>query len=159
MATVAWWKGARGEWYVAVQLILMALLFFGPKTVSGWLPLIFPFSHQLGIILGLVGLSFLCLALFKHGRKITPVPHPGDRESLIISGPYRIVRHPMYCGGILLGIGWAFVVEGWLTFGYALVLLIFADIKARREEKWLMEKFSTYAAYKQRVRKLVPFVY
>jgi len=36
---------------------------------------------------------------------------------------------------------------------------VFLDVKSRREEKWLSDKFSTYAAYKKRVRKLIPFIY
>lgn len=31
-----WWKGARGEWLVAIQLALIALVFIGPATVRGW---------------------------------------------------------------------------------------------------------------------------
>jgi protein-S-isoprenylcysteine O-methyltransferase Ste14 len=39
------------------------------------------------------------------------------------------------------------------------VLLIFFDIKSRREEKWLQDKYSNYTAYQKRVRKLIPFIY
>jgi protein-S-isoprenylcysteine O-methyltransferase Ste14 len=65
----------------------------------------------------------------------------------------------MYSGGVVLALGWALCVRGWLTLLYVVVLFVFVDMKSRREEKWLAEKFSTYATYKKRVRKLIPFVY
>jgi len=65
----------------------------------------------------------------------------------------------MYSGGIALAFGWALFVQGWLTILYALVLFAFLDIKASREERWLVERFSDYSEYQRRVRKLVPFVY
>jgi protein-S-isoprenylcysteine O-methyltransferase Ste14 len=90
---------------------------------------------------------------------LTAVPYPKDEGMLIETGPYRLVRHPMYCGGILISLGWALWVHSWLTLGYVMVLFVFFDIKSRCEEHWLKAKFSDYAAYQKRVRKLIPFVY
>jgi protein-S-isoprenylcysteine O-methyltransferase Ste14 len=58
-----------------------------------------------------------------------------------------------------MALGWALWVTSWLTLGYAMVLFVFFDIKSRREEQWLKAKFSGYAAYQKRARKLIPFVY
>ncbi len=96
--------------------------------------------------------------LFKLGSGLTPLPYPRPHAILIQTGPYRLVRHPIYTGGIALAFGWAFIVCGWLTLCYAAVLLIFLDIKSSREELWLMEKFEGYRDYQKRVRKLIPFV-
>jgi protein-S-isoprenylcysteine O-methyltransferase Ste14 len=65
----------------------------------------------------------------------------------------------MYSGGIIFAYGWAFVVHGWLTLVYATVLLIFFEIKARREEQWLIERFPEYPDYRRRVRMLIPFIH
>jgi len=48
---------------------------------------------------------------------------------------------------------------GWLTLAYAALLSVLFDAKARREERWLVEKFPSHADYQRRVRTLVPFVY
>ena len=69
------------------------------------------------------------------------------------------MRHPVYAGGIALAFGWALWVGGWLTLLYALLLLVFMDYKATREELWLREQYPGYPAYAARVRKLIPFVY
>ena len=58
-----------------------------------------------------------------------------------------------------LAFGWALFVQGWLTLGYAALLFAFFDIKSRKEEAWLLARFPDYARYRQRVRKLVPFLY
>jgi protein-S-isoprenylcysteine O-methyltransferase Ste14 len=157
-----WWKGTHGEWYVVVQLGLIALLLFGPRTLPGWPAWTFPFAGPgsfVGAIFLLIGALFLFFGILKHGKNITPVPYPQDHATLIESGPYKLVRHPMYCGGIFVAFGWALWVHGWLTIIYAIVIFLFLDIKARREEEWLKERFSGYGPYQRRVRKLIPFVY
>ena len=35
MSQTSWWKGARGEWYVVAQIVLLALVVFGPRTGPG----------------------------------------------------------------------------------------------------------------------------
>ena len=82
-----------------------------------------------------------------------------DDATLIESGLYGWVRHPIYCGLILAAFGWGLLVQGWLTLLWAAVLLIFFDIKSRREEAWLLARFPAYADYRRRVRKLIPFIY
>ncbi len=55
--------------------------------------------------------------------------------------------------------GWALVWGNLLTLFYAVILFIFFDIKSRREEKRLADKFPEYSDYQGRVCKLIPFVY
>jgi protein-S-isoprenylcysteine O-methyltransferase Ste14 len=65
----------------------------------------------------------------------------------------------MYSGVIFAAFGWVLLARGWLTLGYVLAACVFLDVKVRREEKWLLERFPGYGAYRRRVRKLIPFVY
>jgi protein-S-isoprenylcysteine O-methyltransferase Ste14 len=157
-----WWKGTRGEWLVVVQVALIGLVFFGPRTMLGRPAWAFPFPHACSVIGGLLmvtgGLLFFA-GLFWLGRGLTPLPYPKEGAALVQTGPFALVRHPMYGGGLVFGLGWALFVRGWLTLLYVVALFMFLDLKSRREEKWLMEKFPNYADYQQRVRKLVPFVY
>jgi len=97
--------------------------------------------------------------IFGLGANLTALPYPKDEATLVETGPYRLVRHPIYSGVILMAFGWALWVHGWLTIGYAIILFVFFDVKSRREEQWLKGKFPDYAAYQKRVRKLIPFVY
>lgn len=157
-----WWRGARGEWYVAVQLALMAAVFLGPRTLPGlpaWPAPIARFTKFAGAALMLGGGGLLLAGLFRLGSNLTPLPYPKPNAALVQSGPYRLVRHPIYAGGIVFAYGWALVTLGWLTLVYATVLLIFLDLKSTREERWLAEKFPDYPDYQRRVRKLIPFIH
>ncbi|MBI5950705.1 MAG: isoprenylcysteine carboxylmethyltransferase family protein [Chloroflexi bacterium] len=162
MAKTPWWKGAHGEWFVVAQVALIVLVFFGPRNIPSWPrwtpPFIWLGSIAGGIIL-LAGILLLTAAIFRLGPNLTPVPYPKDEGTLIETGPYRLVRHPMYCGGILIAFGWGLLVHGWLTLGYAIIMLVFFDFKSRREEEWLKAKFPGYGEYQKHVRKLIPFVY
>ena len=162
MTSSPWWKGPHGEWYVVAQIVLMVLVFFGPQTWSGLPIWAFAFDQigsVAGVVLLLAGGFLLAAGIVRLGANLTAVPYPKEQATLVETGPYSIVRHPMYSGGIILALGWALLVHGWLTIGYAIILFLFFDVKSRREEQWLSTKFSGYAAYQKRVRKLIPMVY
>jgi protein-S-isoprenylcysteine O-methyltransferase Ste14 len=158
----SWWRGARGEWYVIGQLVLMAFVFLGPRTLPGlpaWPAPLARVSVLVGAAIGLAGVLLLLAGLARLGPNLTPLPHPTDRATLVQSGPYRFVRHPMYAGGIAMAYGWALFVCGWLTLAYATLLFAFLDAKATREERWLASRFPDYPAYQARVHKLIPFIH
>jgi protein-S-isoprenylcysteine O-methyltransferase Ste14 len=155
-----WWKGARGEWLVVVQVALIGLVLLGPRTLFGQPAWQFPQACPIvGVVLMLLGAVLLFAGLVSLGSGLTPLPYPKEGANFIQTGPYSLVRHPMYCGGLIFSVGWALYVQGWLTLGYVAVMFVFLDMKSRREERWLAEKFPMYATYQRRVRKLIPFVY
>ncbi len=157
-----WWKGHRGEWYVAVQGLLFLLIAFGPRSAFGlspWPQSAAGLTHAAGLALLALGFAVCAVAALHLGNNLTPLPHPKDDATLVTGGLYRLVRHPIYFGVLLLAFGWALFVQGWLTLGYAALLFVFFDIKSRKEEAWLTARFPEYAAYRRRVRKLVPFIY
>jgi protein-S-isoprenylcysteine O-methyltransferase Ste14 len=159
---VPWWRGTRGEWYVAGQLVLIAVVFFGPRTLPGlavWPAPLARISVTVGAALMLAGSGLLVVGLLWLGSNLTPLPYPRPHAILVQTRPYRLVRHPMYVGGIVLAYVWALVVRGWLTLVYATVLFVFLDVKSTREERWLADKFPDYPDYKRRVRKLIPFIH
>jgi len=162
MATAAWWKGARGEWYVAVQIVLVALIAVGPRTWNGWPDWPFPggrLASLVGLALLVGGAGLVAGGVLKLGAALTPLPYPAADARLQETGVYRVVRHPMYCGVLFAAFGWALLRHGWLTLGYALAGWVLIELKVRQEEQWLLERFPGYGAYQRRVRKLIPFVY
>jgi protein-S-isoprenylcysteine O-methyltransferase Ste14 len=116
-------------------------------------------SVIVGAAFMLAGSGLLVAGFLRLGSNLTPLPYPRPQAILVQTGPYRLVRHPMYVGGIVLAYGWALVVRGWLTLVYATVLFVFLDIKSTREERWLADKFPDYPDYQRRVRKLIPFIH
>jgi protein-S-isoprenylcysteine O-methyltransferase Ste14 len=161
---VPWWKGERGEWYVAAQVALFLLIGFGPATAS-WLPA-WPagtsrVSSTLGAVLVFGGFVLMIAGAVQlaFGRSLSALPSPTDTATLIDTGVFALVRHPMYCGALWAVFGWGLSSQGLLRLGYGVLLTVLFDLKASREERSLDERFPAYAAYKARVRKLIPFVY
>jgi len=69
------------------------------------------------------------------------------------------VRHPLYSGILFMAFGWSLYANSFVGLAFDVLLLVFFDRKAAREEAWLAEKFPDYAAYRRRVKKLVPWIY
>ena len=157
-----WWKGSRGEWYVVEQVVLFALVLFGPRSwtaLPDWPPGLTRAGTVAGLLLLVAGAALMLAAFFRLGRNLTPLPYPKAEGKLVDRGAYGLVRHPIYSGGIAAAFGWALLVHGWLTLGYAAALAVFFDVKSRREERWLREKFPDYADYARRVRRFLPWIY
>jgi protein-S-isoprenylcysteine O-methyltransferase Ste14 len=162
MSNKSWWKGERGEWYVVLQFIFFAIIFAAPFVTgvySGWSSPWDAIGRVLGILLMSLGIALALAGLISLGRNLAAVPHPKDDATLVEYGAYKIVRHPIYSGIILGAFGWGFLMNSAITILLAAGLFLFFDIKSRREEKALSAKFGDYDAYRQRVRKLVPFIY
>lgn len=157
-----WWKNSKGEWYVVIQMVLFVVVLFAPRATA-----VFPLWSErwqtvclaVGLVIGLLGGGLIVLGIFSLGNNLTAVPRPKSDSTLVETGAYRVVRHPIYSGIILGAFGWAILQRSTLVLIYALVLFLFFDIKSRREEQWLSEKFSNYKSYQSRVKKLLPFVY
>ena len=60
---------------------------------------------------------------------------------------------------IVLSLGWGLIQQSTLVWLYVLIIAIFFDIKSRKEEQWLVERFPAYTDYQGRVRKLIPWIY
>ena len=80
-------------------------------------------------------------------------------ERLVMDGPYRFTRNPMYLGHLVFFLGLAIVFSG-LAWLLLLVHLVWFDRRARADEAHLLELFGTdYAAYRGRVKRWLPGVY
>jgi protein-S-isoprenylcysteine O-methyltransferase Ste14 len=152
-------KQSRGELYVVVQAILLIALFFGPRDLFGLPVTINQPLWLAGQILFYLGIAIAVWAAILLGPNLTPLPKPKANGELIQAGLYRIVRHPIYFGVILVCFGWAAIEQTLYSFVLAVILLIFFDLKSKQEEIWLIEKFSNYETYRKKTKKLIPWIY
>lgn len=153
-----WVRNSRGEWYVIAQTALMALVLVSSKLDGRPLSFTDP-SGIAAIGLIAIGFAFILSGSFGLGRNLSPFPRPKMDGRLVETGVFGLVRHPIYTGLTLLAVGWSLFSLSIAAGVATIALFLFFDVKARREEQWLEEKFENYRDYKTRVRKLVPFIY
>ena len=127
-----WWKGSRGEWYVVAQFVLFGLIATAPLltgNIPAWNTPWSITSLVVGLGLGLLGLVLAFAGLLHLGSNLTALPHPKPDSTMVESGAYSIVRHPIYSGLIFGAFGWM------LIWGSLLALLkSFLNILATRAE-------------------------
>ncbi len=152
----------QGAAWALGQLVLLVLILLAPVQIDGlpvWPDSLKGTSVVAGLLVGAAGILLLILSGTQLGSNLTVFPRPKADGSLTQSGVYGFVRHPMYSGVLLAALGWALFRASLPALILTLVLGLFFDRKARREEAWLVEKYPDYGAYRKRVRKLIPWVY
>ena len=113
--------------------------------------------YLLGLLMVVAGLAFAIWARVHLGRNWSGTVTVKENHELIRSGPYAIVRHPIYTGLLLAILGTAIVVGEWrglLAFCFLTIALV---LKLRREERFMEESFpDTYPSYCAQVPALIP---
>src|ERR1700720_890644 len=113
----------------------------------------------LGAAVTIAGLLFAVWARAHLGRNWSRSVTIKQGHELITTGPYAVVRHPIYTGILLGFLGMAIAisqVRGFIAF--VLIFLAFWA-KLRMEEKWMRSQFGeTYAAYARETAALVPYL-
>jgi protein-S-isoprenylcysteine O-methyltransferase Ste14 len=107
-----------------------------------------------------VALGLLIWAVFiMQKSKLRIFPEPSTQATLMVVGPYRYIRHPMYTS-VLLGIC-GLLIDDFTLFrlGLSLALTIVLIFKLNWEEKLLSEKFDTYSQYMKLSKRLIPYIY
>lgn len=138
-------------WLVGLQLAaLVALAATGPLLARAPLPLC---AELAGIGLGLWAVAALGV------RQLRPGPEPATEARLVVSGPYRWIRHPMYAATLLVAGAW--VASAWTPLRVAIAALLAGvlAVKMRVEERLLARRFPAYPDYARRTKRLVPGVW
>jgi len=156
-------KRGRVRWSrelrVRVVLVALVLLFARLGVFRSHRTNTDPWLAAIGLVLLGLGLAFAIWARVHIGRNWgTPMTEKVEPE-LVTSGPYRLVRHPIYSGILLAGIGTAVALTWWWLPVFALAGIYFV-YSATVEERYLTEQFpDSYPSYKRSTKMLVPFVF
>ncbi len=143
---------------------LASLCFIGLFIVAG-LDYRFHWSEvPLAVVLvadAFVVLAFLIVFLvFKENTYTSGTIEVTEEQKVISTGPYSVVRHPMYVGGGLLLLATPFALGSWVAIPLAVAVILVIVVRLLEEEKFLMANLDAYAEYLQKVRyRLIPFIW
>ncbi|ABB57264.1 methyltransferase family protein [Synechococcus elongatus] len=151
-----WYRGDRGEYWLLAQLVLLVALVLVPRwaipIAADWIvwrwAIAIPFLIM-GAGLAIAGLRFL-------GDSLSPLPAPHAESTLVQTGIYAWIRHPLYSGLMIGSLGWAIALWSLSQAAVSLALIGVLIGKARLEERWLRDRYSDYVDYQTRVKAFIP---
>ena len=140
-----------GYIYTFLQFAGIGLIIFTPpflpQSILGQVILI------LSVVLGLWSIY-----VFRH-TKINVFPYLRDGSTIIRSGPYRYLRHPMYTSVILFALSYFIDNPNWMFGLYFLGIVIVLLFKMNFEEKHLSTHFEEYEVEFFKIYRIIPCVY
>lgn len=117
-------------------------------------------GYSIGVLLVALGLGYAVQARRHLGANWSGTVTLKQGHSLIQSGPYRRVRHPIYAGILLAMVGSALAMAEWRGVLALLLAAAALTIKLRREERWMLEHFGdNYSEYRKTSWALLPGLY
>ena len=152
---VPWSRELRIRAVIAVVVIVLirwgAFRGYGPNTD--------PWRAGIGLVLFALGLGFAISARMHIGRNWGTPMTQKDEPELVTSGPYHLVRHPIYSGILVAGVGTA-VALSWLWLTAVALAGVYLLYSATVEERYLTDQVpDSYPVYKHSTKMLVPFIF
>jgi len=117
--------------------------------------------EAVGLIIYITGNIFIYvtrIVLWNNFRLGAVAPKSNDK--LVLKGPFRLIRHPMYFAVIIMAIGLSLLLHSWLFIIFFIILLYTIIKIIPVEENQLINAYGDdYINYKKNVRKLFPYIY
>ena len=158
-------KQEKKSFFFILQFILLIIIL---NFVFGWLQIgiienlgtrrIF---NYIGITLYMIGLSLRYVSIIHLGRFFTRNVAISDTHELISSGPYQILRHPLYLGLFLLSTSVPLFFSNFILTPISYLLMGYILNHRMRLEEHILETSlgQTYKIWKQSRYKFIPFIY
>lgn len=153
-------KEDRGTYYLIYLCVLFSIIISEKLGFDGNIRLP-DFTFYIGVIILLSGTLLRGISVFMLGKYFTYQVSVMDNQSLIKSGPYQYIRHPGYAGliGSLIGISLAFRSMSALVIVGIMCFFAFGLRIKFVEEMLSQELGNDYTQYKNKTKRLIPFIY
>ena len=110
-----------------------------------------------GVIVGILSDVLAYWTFSNLGKNVTPTVVTRVNHTLVTSGPYRWIRHPLYVMGLFAYMGFALLSENWFIAILSVVVFVILAMRTGKEETRLIETFGdAYRQYIQRTGKFIP---
>jgi protein-S-isoprenylcysteine O-methyltransferase Ste14 len=135
-------------------LVLMAASLVGLYAIH---VLISP--QPIAVILQVLAVALMVWARVTFGRRSFHASADPTAGGLVMTGPYRYIRHPIYTAACLFG--WGAVVAHWSELSAALGVLLIAGavIRILCEERLLVRSYPEYIPYRKTTKRMLPYVF
>jgi len=150
--------GPRGEGWVVIQFALIGAVVVAGIAGPAWGGALRVVSTIVGAGLVIAGLGLAARGSRDLRTAMTPLPYPRAEAELVEDGVYARVRHPIYGGLLLAASGWGLATASVVALALTVGLWLFFEGKSRREERWLVERFPGYPAYRERTHRFMPWL-
>ena len=139
-------------------LWLSPLIYLVNPSWMAWSKIGLPdWARWLGVGLGLFCVMGIYWLFSSIGSGITPTSATRRKHTLVTSGPYRWVRHPLYTVGSSLFISFGMMADNWFIAGLGIFAFIGMALRTPKEEANLIEKFGDeYRDYMKRTGAFLP---
>lgn len=144
---------------IGVPVLFALLAYLAWPPLMQWSQMELPPSIRwLGVPAGLVGTALLLWVQRHLGKNFTGTVQIRTGGSLVTTGPYAYVRHPMYWAFLWLGGAiWLLTANWFIGAGYFIVILVVMAIRAPIEERALLGAYGeAYADYRKTTGKFLP---
>jgi protein-S-isoprenylcysteine O-methyltransferase Ste14 len=103
---------------------------------------------------------YIVFLVFKENSYTSATIEVSGEQQVISSGPYAVVRHPMYAGAFLLLLATPLALGSWVSIPLPIPVILVIIVRLLDEEKFLSANLSGYEAYRQKVPyRLLPYVW
>lgn len=128
-----------------------------PESMSWTLMSIPLWARWLGMIIAVSGMALEFSTQIYLGKNYSTTLHIGEEQTLITTGPYQYMRHPMYTALITVGIGLGSLSSSWYFLLPFLAALVVVAFRIQKEEDAMIEKFGDrYVKYSQETGRFLP---
>jgi protein-S-isoprenylcysteine O-methyltransferase Ste14 len=145
----------------AILMITRRLEILEPTRVTIDEPAILLVLEIVGLIMYVIGYLLMAGALITLGHNYQlGGSDPRSEDKMIIDGPYKKVRHPMYTAALSISLGLACITRSWVFFFVFCIYLLLIIPLIPVEEDGLRKAYGEkYEIYRLKAKKLIPFVY